>query len=54
VFDGKAVLLGVNGASGFDGLHSRKYDDEVQLYVFDALMLEGDDLTCALIGGKAF
>jgi len=44
VIDGEAVLLGVDGVSDFDGLHSRKFDDEVQLYAFDALMLEGDDL----------
>jgi bifunctional non-homologous end joining protein LigD len=31
VIDGEAVLLGVDGVSDFDGLHSRKYDDEVQL-----------------------
>ena len=40
VIDGEAVLLGVD----FDGLHSRQHDDEVQLYAFDALMLDGDDL----------
>jgi bifunctional non-homologous end joining protein LigD len=31
VIDGEAVLLGVNGISDLDGLHSRKHDDEVQL-----------------------
>jgi bifunctional non-homologous end joining protein LigD len=31
VIDGEAVLLGVDGVSDFDGLHSRKHDDEVQL-----------------------
>jgi bifunctional non-homologous end joining protein LigD len=44
VIDGEAVLLGVDGGSDFDGLHSRQHDDEVQLYAFDALMLDGDDL----------
>jgi ATP-dependent DNA ligase len=44
VIDGEAVLLGVDGVSDFDGLHSRKFDNEVQLYAFDALMLDGDDL----------
>jgi bifunctional non-homologous end joining protein LigD len=44
VVDGEAVLLGVDGASDFDALHSRKHDDEVQLYAFDILALEGDDL----------
>ncbi len=32
VIDGEAVLLGVDGVSDFDGLHSRQHDDEVQLY----------------------
>ena len=41
VVDGEAVLLGVDGVSDFNGLHSRKYDDEVQLYAFDILSLEG-------------
>jgi bifunctional non-homologous end joining protein LigD len=31
VVDGQAVLLGVDGVSDFDGLHSRKFDAEVQL-----------------------
>jgi bifunctional non-homologous end joining protein LigD len=44
VIDGEAVLLGVAGISDFNGLHSRKHDDEVQLYAFDILALEGDDL----------
>ena len=44
VIDGEAVLLGVDGVSDFDGLHSRRHDDEVQLYAFDALMVDGDDL----------
>jgi bifunctional non-homologous end joining protein LigD len=44
VIDGEAVLLGVDGVSDFDDLHSRKFDDEVQLYAFDALTLDGEDL----------
>jgi hypothetical protein len=44
VIDGEAVLLGVEGISDFNGLHSRKYDDEVMLYAFDILALDGDDL----------
>src|SRR6201746_1568806 len=44
VIDGEAVLLGVDGVSDFNGLHSRKHNDEVQLYAFDVLMLDGDDL----------
>jgi bifunctional non-homologous end joining protein LigD len=44
VIDGEAVVLGVDGVSDFDALISRKHDDEVQLYAFDLLALEGDDL----------
>jgi ATP dependent DNA ligase domain len=44
VIDGESVLLGVDGVSDFDGLHSRRHDDEVRLYAFDALVADGDDL----------
>jgi len=44
VIDGEAVLLGVDGISDFAGLHSRQHDDQVQLYAFDILDLEGEDL----------
>jgi bifunctional non-homologous end joining protein LigD len=44
VIDGEAVLLGVEGISDFNGLHSRRHDDEVQLYAFDILALDGEDL----------
>jgi bifunctional non-homologous end joining protein LigD len=44
VIDGEAVLLGVDGVSDFDGLHSRLHDDEVQLYAFDIMVADGDDL----------
>ena len=44
VIDGEAVLLGVDGLSDFNGLHSRKHDDEVQFYAFDMLVSDGDDL----------
>ena len=32
VIDGEAVLLGVDGRSDFNGLHSRRHDDEVQRF----------------------
>jgi ATP-dependent DNA ligase len=38
VIDGEAVLLGVDGVSDFNGLHSRQRDDEVEFYG------DGDDL----------
>lgn len=44
VLDGEAVLLGVDGISDFDGMHSRQHDDEVQFYAFDILVSDGDDL----------
>ncbi|MGX9431598.1 MULTISPECIES: ATP-dependent DNA ligase [Bradyrhizobium] len=44
VIDGEAVLLGVDGVSDFDGLHSDKHNDGVQLYAFDILAADGEDL----------
>jgi bifunctional non-homologous end joining protein LigD len=34
----------VDGISDFNGLHSRQHNDEVQLYAFDILALNGEDL----------
>ena len=44
VIDGEAVLLGVDGVSDFNGLHSRRHDDEVQFYAFDMLVSDGADI----------
>jgi hypothetical protein len=44
VIDGEAVLLGVDGRSDFDGLHSRRHDHEIEFYAFDCLVSDGDDL----------
>jgi ATP-dependent DNA ligase len=44
VIDGEAVMLGVDGISDFNALHSRQRDDEVQLYAFDILAPDGEDL----------
>ena len=44
MIDGEAVLLGVDGRSDFNGLHSRRHDHEVEFYAFDMLMSEGEDL----------
>ena len=38
------MLLDARGISDFDGMMSRQYDEEVQLYAFDILALDGDDL----------
>jgi ATP-dependent DNA ligase len=42
VLDGEAVLLGADGIADLNCLHSRKHDDEVQLYAFDIPMSAGD------------
>jgi bifunctional non-homologous end joining protein LigD len=44
VLDGEAVILGVDGNSNFDDLHSGRFNDEVQFYAFDMLAGDGDDL----------
>ena len=44
VIDGEAVLLGVDGISDFNGLHSRKHDDEIMFYAFDILVSDGEDV----------
>ena len=44
VLDGEAVLLGVDGRSDADGLHSRQHDEEVQFYAFDMLVADGEDI----------
>ena len=44
MIDGEAVLLGVDGRSDFNGLHSRRHDAEVQFYAFHILVSDGEDL----------
>lgn len=44
VIDGEAVVLGVDGVSDFDALYGGKHNNEVMLYAFDILALDGDDL----------
>jgi bifunctional non-homologous end joining protein LigD len=44
VTDGEAVILGVDGVSDFNALHSGKHNEEVQLYAFDIMAMDGDDL----------
>ncbi|MDI4231473.1 RNA ligase family protein [Bradyrhizobium sp. Arg237L] len=41
--DGEAVVLGVDGISDFNALHSGRHNEEVQLYAFDILAGDGDD-----------
>ena len=45
VIDGEAVLLGVDGISDFNGLHSRKHDHEVEFYAFDILVSDGEPVS---------
>jgi ATP-dependent DNA ligase len=44
VIDGEAVVLGIDGVADFNALHSRKHDHEVQLYAFDIMAVDGEDL----------
>ena len=47
------MILGVDGISDFNGLHSGKHNDEVQLYAFDVLASEGDDYRRAVFVDQA-
>jgi bifunctional non-homologous end joining protein LigD len=44
VIDGEAVILGVDGYSDFNALHSGRHNEEVQLCAFDVLAMDGDDI----------
>ena len=44
VIDGEAVIMGVDGISDFDALHSGRHNEEVQLCAFDILAEGGEDL----------
>ena len=44
VIDGEAVILGIDGRSDFNALHSNKQNGEVQLCAFDVMAIGGDDL----------
>src|SRR4051794_10715544 len=44
ILDVEAVVLGVDGISDFNALHSRRHDEEVQFCAFDILAESGDDL----------
>ena len=38
------MILGVDGVSDFDPLHLGKHNEKVQLYAFDVLAMDGDNL----------
>ena len=40
----RSLRRGPHDVSDFNGLHSRRHDDEVQFYGFDILASDGDDL----------
>jgi ATP-dependent DNA ligase len=44
VIDGEAVVLGVDGVSDFNALHSGKHNAEAQLCAFDVLAIDGEDV----------
>src|SRR4029077_15457829 len=44
VIDGEAVILGVDGYSDFNALHSGRHNDRVQAGAFDVLAMDGDAL----------
>jgi bifunctional non-homologous end joining protein LigD len=44
VLDGEVVVLKPDGVSDFDALASRKHDKHAQLYAFDMLAGDGEDL----------
>jgi ATP-dependent DNA ligase len=44
IIDGESLVLGIDGISDFNALHSGKYNDRAQPYAFDCLALAGEDL----------
>jgi ATP-dependent DNA ligase len=44
LIDGEAVCCGEDGVADFERLRSRKHDDEVFLYAFDLLAVDGADI----------
>jgi ATP-dependent DNA ligase len=44
VIDGEICVLDVQGISDFNALHSNRLNDEAQLYAFDLVAIDGNDL----------
>ena len=44
IIDGEAVWIGPDGIADFEKLHSRAFDEDVRLYAFDLLELNGQDM----------
>src|SRR5215211_6591208 len=51
LIDGEAVICGKDSRSDFDKLHSHGYDDQVVLYAFDLIELDGEDWRPRPAGG---
>lgn len=44
IIDGEICVLDVQGISDFNALHSNRHNEEAQLYAFDLVAIDGDDL----------
>src|ERR1700712_465989 len=44
IIDGEICVLDVQGISDFSALHSNRHNEEAQLYAFDLVAIDGDDL----------
>jgi bifunctional non-homologous end joining protein LigD len=44
VIDGEICVLDAQGISDFNALHSNRLNEEAQLYAFDLVAVDGDDL----------
>src|SRR5215208_2993883 len=44
MIDGEAIVCGPDGRSDFDKLHGGEYDEQVVLFAFDLLAVDGEDL----------
>ncbi len=54
IIDGEICVLDVQSISDFDALHSNRHNDDAQLYAFDLVAMNNDDLReIALIDRKA-
>src|SRR2546430_1251403 len=52
MIDGEAIVCGQDGRSDFDKLHGGGYDEQVVLFAFDLLAVDGEDLRRTAAGTK--
>jgi bifunctional non-homologous end joining protein LigD len=50
--DGEVVVLDKDGISNFEALASRNYDKRAQLYAFDMLACDGEDLRPTMLSAR--